>query len=319
LTRSAAAQPVDQLGNRAAGLGAFVAVADDASAVAWNPAALIGGPLFNILLDFGQTTSEPADDISVATEAAGRTASTFLSAAVLPLGISYSRSRQTELRPAAQLVLDRQDRQVSVRSLLLSHIGVTVLQSIVEGVTVGATAKLVRGEFASGVTTLRSWDAGFDLADTLESEGRTTADLDVGVLAGSGRARVGLVARNLAAPTFEAAGDAMTVARHVRVGAAWGDRWPGTPRLVVAVDADVTRVGHAGGERRDVAVGVERWLRGQTIAIRGGVRGSTLGAMRPIVSAGASYAVRSGIFVDVYAATGREADRRWGIAGRLSY
>ena len=48
------AQPLDQLGNRASALGAFVAVADDASAVVWNPAGLINGPIFNILLDFGR-------------------------------------------------------------------------------------------------------------------------------------------------------------------------------------------------------------------------------------------------------------------------
>lgn len=319
LPRTVEAQPVDQFGNRAAAIGAFVAVADDASAVAWNPAGLINGPLFNILLDFGQTTTQPTGDLNAADGVAGRTSSSLLAVAALPLGISYYRARQTELRPAAQAVLSRQDRQVSVRSLLLSHLGITVLHSLVEGVTVGATAKLVRGSFASGVTTLGSWDAGFASAGNLESEGRTTADMDVGVLAGGGRARVGLVARNLAAPTFEGSGDAMTVARHVRVGAAWGDRWPSPPRLILALDADLTRVPHPGGERRDVAAGVERWFRGQTIAVRGGLRASTIGDIRPVASAGASYTVRSGIFVDFYAAKGREADRRWGIAGRLSY
>jgi hypothetical protein len=313
------AQPVDQLGNRAGAIGAFVAVADDASAVAWNPAGLVNGPIFNILLDFGQTTTGPGDQVTEASRERGRTASSFISVASLPIGISYFRARQTELSPAAQPVLGRQDRQVSVRSLLLSHLGVTVLHSIVAGVTVGATAKVVRGSFASGETAVRSWDEGFTYAGNLESEGRTTADVDVGVLAGGGRARIGLVARNLAAPAFEAGGDAMTVARQVRVGAAWGDRWPSPPRLILALDADLTRVAHAGGERRDVAAGVERWFRGQTIALRGGVRASTIGERRPVASLGASYAVRNGVYVDVHAATGREADRRWGIAGRLSY
>jgi len=201
----------------------------------------------------------------------------------------------------------------------LSQVGVTVLQSIADGITVGATAKLVRGSLASGTTSLGSWDEGFDLADTLQSDGKTTADVDVGVMAGGGKARVGLVARHLAAPAFEAAGDRMTVDRHVRIGAAWGDRWPGTARLILAVDADLTRVEHADGARRDIAAGAERWFRSQTIGVRSGLRASTVGDARPVVSLGVSYAVRSGIYVDVYAAKGRDADRRWGIAGRLSY
>jgi hypothetical protein len=319
LPRPGQAQPLDQFGSRASAIGAFVAVADDASAVAWNPAGLINGPFFNILLDFGQTTAEPSGGFQAADRPAGRSTSTFLSTGVLPLGISYYRGRQTELSPAAQVAPGRQDRQVRVRSLALSQLGVTVLQSLADGITVGATAKLLRGSFASGMATLGSWNAGFDAADDLEKEGRTTADIDVGLLAGKGRTRVGLVARNLASPTFEAAGDAMTVRRHVRVGGAWGDRWPGTPRLIVALDADLTRVAQAGGDRRDVAIGAERWFRAQTLAVRGGMRASTVGEVRPVASAGASFAVRSGIFVDVYAAKGRDADRRWGIAGRLSY
>jgi hypothetical protein len=87
----------------------------------------------------------------------------------------------------------------------------------------------------------------------------------------------------------------------------------------VALDADLTTVDHPAGERRDIAAGAERWFGNQTLAVRGGFRASTVGDARPVASAGASYAVRSGIYVDVYAALGREADRRWGVAGRLSY
>jgi F plasmid transfer operon, TraF, protein len=313
------AQPLDELGNRAAAMGAFVAVADDASAVAWNPAGLINGPIFNFVLDFGQSTIEPDADPALSTRPAGRVSSTFLAAAVLPLGISYSRTRLTELSPAAQPLPDRQDGQLSVRSLMLSQLGITVLQSVVEGVTVGATAKLVRGSYGLGTATAASWEEGFELAEMLDAEGKTTADVDVGVLAGAGRVRVGLVARNLAAPTFESAGESITVDRQVRIGAAWGDGWPGIPRLIVSIDADLTRVDRPGGERRDIAVGAERWFRGQRIGVRGGLRASTVEETRPVASAGASYAVRNGVFIDVYAAAGREADRRWGIAGRLSY
>jgi F plasmid transfer operon, TraF, protein len=316
-----AAQPLDQLGNRAAGLSAFVAVADDASAVAWNPAGLVNGPIFNILVDLGHGGAEPPS-ILIATGPAGQTGTLLLAVGFPPLGISYSRSRQTELSPAVGDPPSREDRQVSVRSLVTSHLGISVLQSLTDNLAVGATAKLVRGEFAAARDiAIRSWDEGFDAAESLEGHGRTTGDVDVGALASAGRMRFGIVARNLAAPTFDDGrenGEAVTVERHVRVGVAWADSWPGNPSLIVAVDADVTRVDYPQGERRDVAGGVERWFRGRTVAIRGGLRASTAADARPIASAGASLALRAGTYVEVYGASG-DRDRRWGIAGRLTY
>ena len=47
----------------------------------------------------------------------------------------------------------------------------------------------------------------------------------------------------------------------------WADRWPAISDTVVSFDADLTRVAHASGERRDVAAGVERWLRSQRIGV----------------------------------------------------
>ena len=41
------AQSFEALGSRAQGMGAFVAVADDASAVYWNPAGLASGAYFS--------------------------------------------------------------------------------------------------------------------------------------------------------------------------------------------------------------------------------------------------------------------------------
>jgi hypothetical protein len=322
----AGAQPLDQFGNRAAALGAFVAVADDASAVGWNPAGLATGPFFNILLDLARTTVEP-DDVLTASTPAARSSSSLLVVGVPPLGISYYRLRQTGLSPAAPTSSSRQERQVAFRSLVTSHLGVTVLQSLAEGFTVGATARLVRGSFASGVMSVTSWQAGFENGETLAEHGRTTADVDVGALAATGRLRVGIVARNLAAPSFGETPEPsncaelcepMTFARHVRVGAAWGDRWPATPMTIVSIDADLTRVPHPAGERRDIAAGAERWFRTQTIGVRGGVRASTIARPRPVASIGGSYALRSGTYVEIYGARGID-ERRWGIAGRLTF
>jgi hypothetical protein len=288
-----AAQPLDQLGNRASGLGAFVAVADDASAVVWNPAGLINGPIFNILLDFGRTTGDRPQ--AGAPPRAGRFGHTFLALGVPPLGLSYSRGRET----AVELADGREDRQVVVRSMVTSQLGVTVLQSVAEGLTVGGTLKLIHG--------------------SLNGEGRITGDVDLGAIYSARRMRAGIVARNVTTPTFEAAAVEMTLDRHVRLGAAWGDSWPGTATTIVSVDADLTRVRHATGDRRDVAAGAERWFRAQRVAVRGGLRASTIDGARPVASVGGSISVRSGIYVDVAAARGRGNDARWSISARLMY
>ncbi len=322
----AGAQPLDQFGNRAAALGAFVAVADDASAVGWNPAGLASGPFFNILLDLSRATVEPGD-VLTSNEPAARSSATLFVVGVPPLGISYYRLRQTGLSPAGTPSSSRQERQVAFRSLVTSHLGVTVLQSLAEGFTVGATARLVRGSFASGVTSVSSWQAGFENGETLPEHARTTADVDVGALGAIGRLRVGIVARNLAAPSFGKAPegsncaelcDGMTLDRHVRIGVAWGDRWPATPMTIVSIDADVTRVPHLAGERRDIAAGAERWFRAQTIGLRGGVRASTTARPRPVASVGGSYALRAGTYIEIFGARGTD-EWRWGIAGRLTF
>ena len=320
----AGAQGLEAVGNRAAAMTAFVAVADDASAVVWNPSGLAQGPFFNLSLDFGRahdgTSAQPQ-----MTGGAGRQQPTLIALGVPPIGVSYYRMATTVLQPigpAGQLSPIRQDYQVSVRSLFTSHLGVTVLHSLGDHVTVGATAKLVHGSFAADTTTIRTWSDGFEYAESLETRGSTKGDLDVGALVTGGHFRAGLVARNLTEPTFESGvgnAAAAVLERHVRLGAAWGDRWPGLPRTIVAFDADTTRTAHASGDRRDVAAGLERWLEGRRAGFRGGVRASTVGDARPVASAGGSFALRSGMYVDAYVAHGKHEDRAWGIGARVTY
>jgi hypothetical protein len=316
------AQGLETLGNRAAALSAFVAVADDASAVAWNPAGLVLGPIFNVSLDLGRTTNDPGGVPQAETQA-GRIGTTLVALGVPPLGLTYYRIASTAVSAGSEVppAPGRQERQVVLRTLVTSHLGATVLQSLGDYVTVGATLKLVRGSVGAERVSVQTWEEGFDRAERLDEDGSTTGDVDVGAMFAAGRVRAGLLLRNVTTPTF-AAGDAdvaMTLDRHARVGAAWGDRWPGLARTLVAIDADLTRVSHATGERRDIAAGVERWVRGQQLGIRGGVRTSTVGDARPVVSGGVSYAVRPGAYVDAYIARGSRDDRGWGVAARLAY
>ena len=319
-----AAQGLETVGNRASAMSAFVAVADDASAVVWNPSGLAQGPFFNLSFDWGRAHSGTSEEPGL-TESAGRQSGTLLAVALPPFGLSYYRMGTTVLQPASpagQLSPSRQDYQVSVRSLVTSHLGVTVLQSLGDHVTVGATAKVVRGSLAGDTTSISSWSDGFEYAESLETEGSTRGDIDLGALVTGGRFRAGVVARNITEPTFESgAGGAVSaqLERHVRVGAAWGDGWPGLALTIVAVDADATRTAHATGDRRDVAAGLERWLKGRRVGFRGGVRASTVGDARPVASVGGSFALRVGTYVDAYVAKGRHEDRAWGIGARLTF
>lgn len=318
------AQGLETLGSRAAGLSAFVAVADDATAVAWNPAGLVIGPLFNISVDFGRSKAG-ANGAVEGNLPAGEVGTTLIAIGVPPLGLSYSRITLTSIAPVAPAAEGdprRETGQVGVRTLVTSQLGATVLQSLGDHLTVGATVKLVRGSFGADTVHVQSWNEGFDRAEMLDARASTTGDVDVGGMFSAGRLRAGVVVRNLTEPTFgdeDTPGTDFTLQRHARVGMAWGDRWPGTPATIVALDADLTRVPHPAGERRDVAAGVERWLRAQHLGIRGGVRASTIGRTRPVASGGLSYAVRAGTYVDAYVAVGDRHARGWGVAARLSY
>ena len=139
----ASAQTFEALGTRAAGMGgAFVAVADDASAVYWNPAGLaLGGSYFSMVLDYNVGEAEPDD---IARLAAARRASSR--SARCPSGVSYYRLTSSASTPRRSIpsacALDR---------LTTHHAGVTLVQSLTEHFAVGATLKWVRGYAASGI------------------------------------------------------------------------------------------------------------------------------------------------------------------------
>jgi hypothetical protein len=317
-----AAQGLADVGPRAPAMAAFVAVADDVSAVTWNPAGFVFGPLFNLSLGIGRLTSAAAD-VPRFPAVGGNQSRVLLAVGVPPLGISYLRTTTAAVitrSPAGVGRPDRQDEQVFLRSVTTSALGATVLQSVGDYITVGGTIKVVRGGVGQAFATVTSWDEGFEVADRLSLQSKSTVDADIGTMVAAGRYRAGLVVRNATSPTIGDAGDVtVRLRRHGRVGVAWGDRWPGQSRTIAALDVDLTRVADVGGDRRDVAAGAERWLRNGRLAVRAGVRASTAGTARPVVSGGLSYAVRAGTYVDGHVGRGREGLTAWGLAVRVSY
>jgi len=326
---TAAAQGAEP-GSRAQGMaGAFVAVADDASAVYWNPAGLGGAVVVGGMLDLFRGHGEPdASPASAEPGAEARKARGTSFAVALPqLGLSHYRLRHwgAVAGPAGLPAGSREveGREVSFQSVDTRHLGLTLVQSLADGVVVGTTLRLVSGGAAAGGgPRTGDWPALVDEADGLETGTARHVDLDAGLMVGTGPVRMGLVVHNMREPALEmGAGEGtVTLERRARVGLAYGPGWPGRSRWIVAVETDLTRQAAAGGERRDVAAGVEAWGVGHRLGVRGGMRASTVGEARPVGTAGVSLGLTASLFVDAHVSAGRDgADRAWGVGGRVVY
>ena len=326
---TAQAQAFAVVGTRAAGMGgAFVAVADDASAIYWNPAGLAAGAYFSLVLDGGASAVTP-DDL-----AAGGDASSFLLGLAMPaLGLGYYRlqSRIAEppgtLFPAAGQLSSRNlsvAPELQLDTLITHHGGISLVQSLWPGVAVGTTLKLVRGIAASSSVSGATAEEVLD-SEAAEVLGRASNefDLDIGVMASGGPWKAGLTVRNLREPTFEAAGSAgeLTLERQARAGVSYAI----TPDWVAAADLDLLRTRDVFGDRRDIAVGVEGRLANR-VRVRSGAALNTVdaagdnGASRRAFSVGGSYAAKASVYIDGHFTTGNErAGRQWSIAARFVY
>src|SRR6266498_4069484 len=92
------AQGVEALGVRALGMGgAFVAVADDATATYWNPAGLPTAGIVSVTVDRSWQGSGQPDAPPFAGSQRG--SATFVGMTLPPLGVSYYRLRSTRLLP----------------------------------------------------------------------------------------------------------------------------------------------------------------------------------------------------------------------------
>lgn len=310
----AAAQTFEDVGVRAQGMsGAFVAVADDATASWWNPAGLATGTYLSAVVERGRTT-EPVNPTS--SGPAIRANVRDFAVAFPALGLSYYRLRISEIAgpgSTAAWVAGRQDPRVSgtsVRSAAVGQFGTTVGQSLGDHLVVGSTLKLL---FAGAVSTVTTDEDGLDVADDLETERHVKVDLDLGAMATFGHVRAGLTLKNLTEPTFGSGPDTLTLARQVRAGLAVKSAPQGALQgWTVAADADLTTRTTVMGRVRHAAAGVEGWLVQGRLGVRAGVSGNTVDELRPSASAGVSYAVTRAFHVNVSRTQGRdESVRGW--------
>lgn len=324
LATRAAAQTAEVLGTRALGMGgAFVAVADDPSAVYWNPAGLPRMGVINLGLEW-QSFETGNDDRSVFDPAAGGS-SALVALTTPPLGAFYYRLRQTNLFPSTP-VAPGGGSGVSLlagmgTSLVTHNAGASLVQSIGERVDVAANIRFVRGEAAF---TPRFPPAGPVELDTLETvadlpgKATNTVDFDLAAMVMLGRGvRAGVIVRNLREPEFDTPTDgvALTLERQARAGVAWHGA-----SSVVAVDVDLLETESVLGPRRHVAIGGEQWFANRRIAARAGFRLNTTENALPAGSAGVTVRFTSSIFADAQVTRGAsDRDRGWGISLRYAY
>ena len=297
------AQTIDGPGLRAQGMaGAFVAVADDASAIFWNPAGLATAATFDAQIGV-EGLQAPGDPVDAHLAFAG--------AAMPALGVGYYKTRVlgsvTAPLPTVSSSADRQNGgsgEVQLSALTTRNFGVAVLQTIVNGLVVGSTVRLVSGQMS-------------------RDSGRTTVDVDAGVMVSAGSMRVGLTARNLRQPGFPGDVDRIGLKRQVKAGVALVPRSLPTGvhgPFSLAFDVDLKRTPSAGAPKREAAVGAEYWAAGGRLGARAGTRWSTTQDRSLSFSAGLTVGLPHSLFVEGQLTKPRRGrDSNWGIGARVTF
>src|SRR6266567_453550 len=282
-TASAQAEP--PIGVRAAGMGgAFTAVADDASAVFWNPAGLASGSYLSAVVD-RNTFDRDGSGL-------------FVGLAGPPLGIAYYRTATGAL-------------QNGRNSLVAHHAGVSLVQSIGDwGLAVGATLKVVHATAPAGESANKfDLDVGVMKAGALGRIGLAVRNL-LAPEFGAADDRVRLERRIRAGASLSIT-DAVRIAADVDVTKASTPRGKWRDAALGVEDALSSRAWIRAGVHWNTAR-----LRPSASA---GQAGETSGAgAAPIASIGGSYALRGSLLADAQASVGsRNGERGWGVGLRF--
>jgi hypothetical protein len=306
--RASAQTSIEVVGSRALGMGgAFVAVADDPSAVFWNPAGLASGQPAGATIEWVRFRFGNQD----ATPSAGpwRRSAKFVSLGTWPIGMSYASVDEARLITGA-------DGSLEAQRFSTKQYGATVLQTLVEGLVVGTTLKYVRGTVATGPALEATVNEALDAGAGRDGVSSGAFDLDAGAMFDGRVFRLGWTMRNLRSPSFKGpAGTAIELKRQSRVGLAILP----ADGLIFAVDLDVTTADLTTGPRRMLAAGAEHVF-SPRFAIRGGARWNLEGAHTTVGSVGASIALKPGTWLDGHFTHGRaRGERGFGFALRAGW
>jgi hypothetical protein len=326
LPEVARAQLFEVVGTRAQGMGgAFVAVADDATATWWNPAGLAGGSFMGLAFEQSRLQS-PAGEVGSG-PGWKSTANTFFSVTVPSLGLSYYRLRISQIAPPGSSTVpgagDREDGEgVALASMVLNEFGATFGQSIGSHLVLASTVRLLYGGLGTGVGPQSPvGNEALDAADDLDTDGDFQGDLDLGVMVSGGGMRFGATVKHVNEPDFGEGLSAFQLDRQARVGASWTTGQHGVVTgLTVAFDADVTTTRTALGDERHIAAGAEVWLLNRRLGVRGGYSADTIDDDQTATSVGASLAPQSRLYVDWAMTFGsNEALEGWAVSFRVTF
>ncbi|HEX7779434.1 MAG TPA: conjugal transfer protein TraF [Vicinamibacterales bacterium] len=304
-TAASAQQSFEVVGARALGMGgAFVAVADDATAVYWNPAGLAKGGPAGGTIDWGRFQFGNRDIPPIPGPSEGSSGLTSFGS--WPVGLSLARFSSTVLVPDQFGVAEAFNTRAT-------HMGVTVLQTLLENVVGGATVKYVRGRVQRAVVGGTTVEEALDRGSDLEGELRHDFDMDVGLLMDLQQLRFGVTWRNLFEPTLGTiAGNEIKLKRRARLGLAFVS----AAGVILAMDFDLDTADLEGGPSQNLAFGGEARL-GSKLSVRSGVRWSVKGDKRLVTSAGTSFAIRPRMWIDTYYEySGNDEHRGYGFALR---
>jgi len=276
------AQSFGEIGERAQGMGgAFVAVADDASAIYWNPAGLSHIYQFDAQLSATINRFQESEN-SCRTPV-------FLGAALPALGLAYYRTNTAVSEAGSRK--NEGSGEVRVSTTATGNFGVSLLQTIVSTLVIGTTLRAASGN------------------------DRTAFDLDVGAMASAGDVRVGLSARNLR-KGLDAIRQVRIGVAYAPRSLPTGIYGP----FSVAFDADVTRAPTLAGDDRRAALGSEQWWLEGLLATRAGVQWSMLNDAKPAVSGGLTVKVTHLLYVEGHLTKSKEArESTWGADARITF